>query len=74
MTMTIRKTVNLMIKSSDNNPYKGKLSHADNINAAIELAELCLDFAKKGFKDEAMNLDTDHWHKVIDKLKNKQII
>ena len=27
--MTIRKTVNLMMKSSDNNPYSGKLSKKD---------------------------------------------
>jgi hypothetical protein len=39
--MTIEDTVELMIKSSDMNPYTGKLSEKDNIKASIELAKLC---------------------------------
>ena len=71
--MTIQETVDLMIKSSDHNPYKGKLSSTDNIIAAIELAKLCLDFAEKGQMDEAMNLDVFHWNEVIKQLLIKQI-
>jgi hypothetical protein len=67
--MTIRKTVNLMMRSSDHNPYSGKLSKEDNKIAAIQLAELCLDFAEKGHSDEAMDLDANHWEQVITKLK-----
>ena len=70
--MTIRKSVNLMLKSSNHNPYTGMLSKKDNFIAAIDLAELCKDFADKGQMDEAMNLDSDHWQKVIDKLKSMQ--
>ncbi len=70
--MTIRKSVNLMLKSSNHNPYTGMLSKKDNFIAAIDLAKLCKDFADKGQMDEAMNLDSDHWQKVIDKLKSMQ--
>jgi len=70
--MTLRKTVNLMLKSSNHNPYTGMLSKKDNFIAAIELAKLCKDFADKGQMDEAMNLDSEHWQKVIDKLKSMQ--
>jgi mitochondrial fission protein ELM1 len=70
--MTIRKSVNLVLKSSNHNPYTGMLSKKDNFIAAIDLAKLCKDFADKGQMDEAMNLDSDHWQKVIDKLKSMQ--
>jgi mitochondrial fission protein ELM1 len=70
--MTIRKSVNLVLKSSNHNPYTGMLSKEDNFIAAIDLAKLCKDFADKGQMDEAMNLDSDHWQKVIDKLKSMQ--
>ncbi len=70
--MTIRKTVNLMLKSSNHNPYTGILSRKDNIIAAIALAELCKDFADKGQMDEAMGLESAHWDLVIDKLKSMQ--
>lgn len=68
--MTIRKTVNLLLKSSNHNPYTGILSKKDNIIAAIVLAELCKDFADKGQMDEAMGLESAHWDLVIDKLKS----
>ena len=69
--MTIRKIINLMLKSSDTNPYTGKLSKEDNYKAAIELSELCLDFAQKGCNDEAMNIPVNDWELVISKLKQK---
>ena len=71
--MTTRKIVNLMMRSSDHNPYTGKLSKKDNILAAIELAKLAKDFADKGQTDEAMDIDSSQWVEVIDKLKQKLI-
>lgn len=70
---TIRKSVNLMLKSSDSHPYYGKLKEADNVEAAIALAELCLEFAEDGKADEAMNLDADHWKEVIKELEQKRL-
>ena len=67
--MTIRKTVNIMLRCSDTNPYIGKLSEEDKYKAAIELAKLFKQFAEKGMTDEAMNLDVNHWNEVIVKLK-----
>ena len=68
--MTTRKLVNLMMRSSNHNPYSGLLSKEDNILAAIELAKLFKDFADKGHSDEAMDIDSDQWSEVIDKLEN----
>ena len=62
-----------MMRSSDHNPYTGKLSKKDNILAAIELAKLAKDFADKGQTDEAMDIDSSQWVEVIDKLKQKLI-
>jgi hypothetical protein len=70
---TIRKSVNLMLKSSDSHPYYGKLKEADNVEAAIALAEHCLEFAEDGKADEAMNLDADHWKEVIKELEQKRL-
>ena len=70
---TIRKSVNLMLKSSDSHPYYGKLKEADNVEAAIALAELCLEFAEDGKADEAMNLDVEHWKEVIEELEQKRL-
>ena len=69
---TVRKSVNLMLKSSDSHPYYGKLREKDNIEAAIELAKLCLEFAERGQMAEAMNLDTEHWKEVIEELGQKR--
>lgn len=69
--MTTQKLVNLMMKSSDTNPYSGKLSKKDNVLAAIELAKLCKDFADKGQTDEAMDIDSSQWVEAIDKLNQK---
>lgn len=69
--MTTLRLVNLMMRSSDNNPYKGKLSRKENIAAAIQLAELCKEFADNGYMDEAMNTESSQWVEVISKLKQK---
>ena len=69
--MTTLKLVNLMMHSSDNNPYVGKLSKKDNVLAAIELAKLCKTFADTGQTDEAMNIESSQWVEVIGKLEDK---
>ena len=60
-----------MMRSSDTNPYSGKLSKKDNVLAAIELAKLAKDFADKGQTDEAMDIESSQWIEVIDKLEGK---
>lgn len=60
-----------MMRSSDNNPYSGKLSKRDNVLAAIELAKLCKNFADAGQTDEAMNIESSQWVEVIGKLEGK---
>jgi hypothetical protein len=69
--MTTLKLVNLMMRSSDNNPYSGKLSKKDNVLAAIELAKLCKNFADTGQTDEAMDIESSQWIEVIGKLRDK---
>lgn len=59
------------MRSSDTNPYSGKLSKKDNVLAAIELAELAKDFADKGQTDEAMDIESSQWIEVIGKLEGK---
>jgi len=71
--MTTLKIINLMIRSSDTNPYSGKLSKKDNILAAIELAKLSKDFADKGYTDEAMDIESSQWIEVINKLESKML-
>lgn len=65
----IKDSVKLMLDCSRDDPYSGKLSFINNHIAAIQLAELCKQFAEKGLTDEAMNLDSDHWEEVINTLK-----
>ena len=60
-----------MMRSSDTNPYAGKLTERENVLAAIELAKLAKDFADKGMTDEAMDVPSSQWIEVIDKLENK---
>jgi hypothetical protein len=69
--MTTLKLVNLMMRSSDNNPYSGKLSKRENILAAIELAKLCKNFADTGQTDEAMNIESSQWVEVTGRLEGK---
>jgi len=61
--------VELVMKSSDRNPYTGMLSKKDNLIAAIDLAKLCKDFADKGQMDEAMHIQSDKWDEVILELR-----
>lgn len=68
--MRINDVVQLMLKSSDNNPYSGKLSREQNVLAAIELARLCKDFADKGQVDEAMNISSEMWVDVVKELES----
>ena len=69
--MTTIELVNLMINSSNYNPYSGKISKKNNIIAAINLAKLCKEFADNGQTDEAMNIESSQWNNVIYKLENK---
>ena len=71
--MTTLKLVNLMMRSSDTNPYRGKLSKKDNVLAAIELAKLAKDFADKGQTDEAMDIESSQWIEVIGRLESKSL-
>jgi len=72
--MTLKKTVNLMLKSSNYNPYTGMLSNKNNFIAAIDLAKLCKEFANNGQSDEAMNLDSNHWQLTINELQRLQSV
>ena len=69
--MTTLKLVNLMMRSSDNNPYTGKLSKKENTLAAIDLAKLCKNFADTGQTDEAMNIESSQWVEVIGILEGR---
>jgi hypothetical protein len=73
MKKDIQKTtdelVDLMIQSSNHNPYSGRLNDKQNKFAAIDLAELCKNFADDGDIDEAMYVDSEQWGEVITKLK-----
>lgn len=71
--MNTDQIVKLMIKSSGNNPYKGDLSKEENIIAAIQLANLCKEFADKGQSDEAMNIPSSQWAKVIIQLEQQTV-
>jgi hypothetical protein len=68
--MKTEEIVELMLKSSDHNPYTGMLSQEDNVKAAIDLAKLCKDFADKGHTDEAMGIPSEQWDGVIVELSN----
>jgi hypothetical protein len=69
--MNTKEIINLMLKSSNTNPYSGKLSQKENIIAAIGLAKLCKEFADSGQTDEAMNINSDEWVVVILELEKK---
>lgn len=71
--MQTEEIVALMLKSSNHNPYTGMLSKKENIIAAIDLANLCKEFADKGQMDEAMNIESKQWENVISELNNLTI-
>ena len=72
--MTLTKTINLLLRCTNSNPYGGMLSIVDNYKPAVELANLFRDFAERGQTDEAMNLDVSHWDKVINRLKSHVVM
>lgn len=72
--MTLTKTVNLLLRCSDNNPYSGKLEKRHNYIAAIELGKLFRDFAERGHAEEAMHLDVSHWDRAINRLQSHVIM
>ena len=67
--MNKEEIVELMMKSSNHNPYTGMLSKKDNLTAAIDLAKLCKDFADKGQTDEGMGISSEQWEEVIKELR-----
>ena len=67
--MNKEEIVELMMKSSNHNPYTGMLSNKNNLTAAIDLAKLCKDFADKGQTDEAMDISSEQWEEVIKELR-----
>lgn len=73
--MTIRKTVNLLLRISKIHPYIGELSIEQQYSSAIATAELFKEFAEQGHTNEAMDLPVSHWNQVIEKLnRNKPCI
>jgi hypothetical protein len=67
--METKEIIELMLKSSDYNPYTGMLSKKDNLIAAIDLAKLCKDFTDKGQIVEAMGIESEKWAVVISELE-----
>ena len=59
------------MRSSDTDPYSGKLSKKDNILAAIETAKLAKKFADDGYTDEAIDVPSSQWAEVVEKLEQK---
>lgn len=72
--METREIVELMLKSTDHNPYTGMLSKKDHLIASIGLAKLCKNFADNGQADEAMNISSEKWVLVISELEGMSLI
>lgn len=70
--MTLRKTLNLLLKISKTHPYLGELSKEQQYESAIAVAQLCKEFAEQGHTDEAMNLPVEHWDQAIEQLNIKR--
>ena len=68
--MKTLELIKLIMRSSDSNPYTGKLSEKENLFAAIDLAKLCKTFADNGQMDEAMNIESSQWAEVIASLRS----
>jgi hypothetical protein len=71
--METKDIVELVLKSSDHNPYTGILSKKDNLIAAIDLAKLFKDFADRGQTDEAMNIPSEQWVETISELEGMSL-
>jgi len=71
--METKDIVELVLKSSDHNPYTGILSKKDNLIAAIDLAKLFKDFADSRQTDEAMNIPSEQWVMVISELEGMSL-
>jgi hypothetical protein len=70
--MTLRKTVNLLLRISKTHPYLGELSKEQQYESAIAPARLFKEFAEQGHTNEAMDLPVEHWNQVIEKLNTKR--
>jgi hypothetical protein len=70
--MTLRKTLNLLLKISKTHPYLGELSKEQQYESAIAVTQLCKEFAEQGHTDEAMNLPVEHWDQAIEQLNIKR--
>jgi hypothetical protein len=69
--MMLKDIVDLMINSSGQHPYSGKLSHKENMSSATELARLFRKFASDGHTDEAMGIPVTQWDEVIAELETR---
>lgn len=67
--MSIKKMIKLMLSSTNECPYRGKLEKHTNVVEAINLSELCKEFADDGYLDEAMGEPSEVWVKVINELE-----
>ena len=67
--METKEIVKLVLSSTKNCHYTGVLSKKDNLNAAIDLAKIFKNFADTGRMDEAMDIESEQWSKVITKLE-----
>lgn len=70
--MTLRKTVNLLLRISKTHPYFGELSKEQQYESAIATAQLFKEFAEQGRTNEAINLPVEHWDQVIEKLNTQR--
>jgi len=67
----IEDVIDLMLETTNSNPYGGPLSDEEHLANAIDLARLCLEFADNGHLEEAMNIESNTWLLVIADLENK---
>lgn len=67
--LTIKEIKKLVLESSNYNPYSGELSDRLHILSAISLSKLFKEFADGGYMDEAMNIPSSDWIKVIKRIR-----
>jgi NH3-dependent NAD+ synthetase len=73
--MTLRKTVNLLLRISKTHPYLGELSKEQQYDSAIATTQLLkelAELAEQGHTEEAMGLPVKHWDQVIEQLNIKR--